>query len=112
MLGNGYLTEAAPWTAIKTDPARAGTVVNVGLNLVALFARLSSPFIPFAAASIAEAIGEESPAPWPASGEGGLGLPKFLEAGRVIRAPEVLFRKVENEQVEAWRVRFGGREAG
>ncbi len=112
VLGNGYLTEAAPWTAIKTDPARAGTVVNVGLNMVALFARLSSPFIPFAASSIAEALGGVNLAVWPAPGMGSFGLPEDLEPGRVIRAPEVLFRKVENEQVAAWRERFGGPEAG
>lgn len=107
VLGNGYLTEAAPWTAIKTDPARAGTIVNVGLNLVALFARLSSPFIPFACETIAEAIGEEWPLAWPAA----QGLPDFLDAGRTIRAPEVLFRKVEETQVAEWRERFGGPEA-
>ncbi len=107
VLGNGYLTEAAPWTAMKTDPARAGTIVNIGLNLVALFARLSAPFIPFAAADIAAAIGEPSPGDWPAAGAG---LPDYLEAGRTIRAPEVLFRKVENDQVAEWRARFGGPE--
>ncbi|HEX7945582.1 MAG TPA: methionine--tRNA ligase [Phenylobacterium sp.] len=107
VLGNGYLTEAAPWTAMKTDTVRAGTIVNIGLNFVALFARLSAPFIPFAAADIAEAIGEPSPGDWPAAGAG---LPDYLEAGRVIRAPEVLFRKVENEQVAEWRARFGGPE--
>ncbi|WP_293903288.1 methionine--tRNA ligase [Phenylobacterium sp.] len=111
VLGNGYLTEAAPWTAIKTDVARAGTVVNIGLNLVALFARLSSPFIPFAAARIADAIGEASPGPWPAPGVGSLGLPDDLEPGRPIHAPEVLFRKVENDQVAEWRARFGGPES-
>ncbi len=110
VLGNGYLTEAAPWTAMKTDVARAGTVVNVGLNLVALFAMLSAPFIPFAAARIAEALGEPEPKDWPMTGAGGLGLPAFLEAGRPIRAPEVLFRKVEDTQVAEWRERFGGPE--
>jgi hypothetical protein len=29
----------------------------------------------------------------------------------VVKAPEVLFRKVEGDQVEAWRARFGGPEA-
>ncbi len=106
VLGNGYLTEAAPWTAMKTDVVRAGTVVNVGLNLVALFARLSAPFIPFAAGRIAEALGEPEPNAWPELG----GLPTFLAPGGPIRAPEVLFRKVEDAQVAEWRERFGGPE--
>jgi len=48
VLGNEYLQEAAPWTAIKTDPERAAVVVRTALNLVDLFARVSAPVIPFA----------------------------------------------------------------
>ena len=47
VLGNEYLTEAAPWTALKTDRDRAAVIVRTGLNFVALFARLIGPFIPF-----------------------------------------------------------------
>jgi methionyl-tRNA synthetase len=107
VLGNGYLTEAAPWTALKTDPERAAVAVRMGLNLVALFARLSSPFIPFTAAVIAESVGEPADAGWP-SAEAAL---KGLEPGRAVRAPEVLFRKIEDAQVAEWRERFGGPEA-
>ncbi len=109
VLGNGYLTEAAPWTAMKTDVERAGTVVNIGLNLVSLFARLSAPFIPFAAARIAEGLGEPEPTQWPDLADG---LPMFLTVGAPIRAPDVLFRKIEDAQVSEWRERFGGPEAG
>ena len=108
VLGNQYLTEAAPWTAFKTDPERAGVSVRVGLNLVALFARLSAPFIPATAKVIAEALGDADVAGWP-SGEGD--LLTALEPGRAIRAPDVLFRKVEDTQVAEWRERFGGPEA-
>ncbi|WP_421935793.1 methionine--tRNA ligase [Phenylobacterium sp.] len=107
VLGNQYLTEAAPWTAFKTDPVRAGVSVRVGLNLVALFARLSAPFIPATAKVIAEALGDAEVAGWP-SGEGD--LLTSLEPGRAIRAPDVLFRKVEDTQVAEWRERFGGAE--
>lgn len=106
VLGNQYLTEAAPWTAFKTDPVRAGVSVRVGLNLVALFARLSAPFIPSTAALIAEALGEAEVGGWPSGDE----VLTTLEPGRAIRAPEVLFRKVEPEQVAEWRERFGGPE--
>jgi methionyl-tRNA synthetase len=106
VIGNQYLTEAAPWTAIKTDPARAAVAVRYGLNLAALFAKVSEPFIPFAAEKIAQALGEPFPGRWPSlDGEGVLSA---LEPGRPIRAPEVLFRKVEAEQAAAWRERFGG----
>ncbi|MBR7620283.1 methionine--tRNA ligase [Phenylobacterium sp. 20VBR1] len=108
VLGNQYLTEAAPWTAIKTDPARAAVAVRTGLNLVALFAKVSEPFIPFAAEKIAGGVGEAYPGQWP-TGEGAAVL-DILPAGRPVAAPEVLFKKIENDQVAAWLERFGGPE--
>jgi methionyl-tRNA synthetase len=109
VLGNQYLTEAAPWTAIKTDVERAAVVVRTGLNLVALFAKVSEPFIPFAAEKIALAVGEGFPGAWPT--EEGAAVLDILPAGRKVAAPEVLFKKVENEQVAEWLERFGGPEA-
>ncbi len=109
VLGNQYLTEAAPWTAIKTDRDRAAVAVRTGLNLVALFAKVSEPFIPFAAEKIALGVGEAFPGRWP-QGEGAA-LLEVLDAGRAVQAPDVLFRKIENDQVAAWRERFGGPDA-
>jgi len=106
VLGNEYLTEAAPWTAIKSDPERAAVIVRTGINLVGLFARVSAPFIPFAAEKVAEAVGEPYPAAWP--GHDGAEELQRIEAGRGVRAPEVLFRKLEDEQIAAWKVQFGG----
>jgi methionyl-tRNA synthetase len=106
VLGNQYLTEAAPWTAIKTDPARAAVTVRTGLNLVALFAKVSEPFIPFAAEQVAIAVGEPFPGRWPKPGE----ALSALEPGRRVKAPEVLFRKIEDAQVAEWSARFGGAE--
>jgi methionyl-tRNA synthetase len=108
VLGNQYLTEAAPWTAIKTDRDRAAVAVRYGLNLAALFAKVSEPFIPFACEKIGEALGEPFPATWPSLD--GQGVLSALPPGRAIRAPEVLFKKVENDQVAEWRERFGGPE--
>lgn len=106
VLGNQYLTEAAPWTAVKTDRDQAAVSVRMGLNLVALFARVSRPFIPFTCEGVSAAVGEDPGAGWP---DAGAPL-DLLPAGRDVRAPDVLFRKVEAEQVEAWRARFGGPE--
>jgi len=110
VLGNQYLTEAAPWTAFKTDPERAGVAVRTGLNLVALFAKVSEPFIPFAAETIALSVGEPFPGRWPdLTGEG---LLSALPPGRAVKAPDVLFAKIDEDQVAAWRERFGGPEEG
>ena len=109
VLGNEYLTEAAPWTAIKTDPARAAVIVRTGINLVGLFARVSAPFIPFAAQTVASAVGDPWPGAWPGA-DGARELAR-IEPGRAVKAPEVLFRKLEDEQVAEWAVRFAGTSA-
>ncbi len=108
VLGNEYLTEAAPWTAFKTDPERAGVIVRTGLNLVALFAALSAPIIPFTAAKIAGAVGLEPPLPWP-SDDAEAELNRLTQ-GALVSVPDVLFRKIEDEQVAAWTERFEGAE--
>ena len=107
--GNEYLAEAAPWTAIKTDPARAAVITRTALNLVALYARLSAPFIPSAAKTIAGAVGQgEVAQTWPQADEAWWSV---LPAGRTVQTPEVLFRKVEDTQLAEWAERFGGAEA-
>ena len=114
VLGNEYLQEAAPWTAIKTDPDRAAVIVRTALNLVALVARVSAPVIPFAAETIARSVGDLWPPSWPT----GAGDPAAvaaelsrIEPGRPVAAPPVLFRKIEDAQLDEWRVRFGGQAA-
>ncbi|HEY0053082.1 MAG TPA: class I tRNA ligase family protein, partial [Caulobacteraceae bacterium] len=108
VLGNEYLQEAAPWTALKTDRDRAAVGVRTGLNLVALFARLAAPVIPFSADKIAASVGE-SDLSWPGADEP---LLDRLPRGQVVAAAEVLFRKIEDAQVAEWTERFGGAEQG
>ena len=84
-LANAYLSEAAPWTAIKTDRTRAATIVHTSLNLVRIAALAAWPFIPFAAEEVLDCLGE--PVTWPASAG-------TLPAGRQIRVPPVLFPKI------------------
>ncbi|HWA89609.1 MAG TPA: methionine--tRNA ligase [Rhizomicrobium sp.] len=105
--GNEYLTRAAPWTHVKTDRARAGVAVRMGLNLVHLFGHLAWPIIPDSARAIHEAI-QEAPdvIGWPTTA-----MEDFLDdldRGMPIRPPEVLFAKITDEQIAEWKIRFGG----
>ena len=106
VLGNEYLTEAAPWTAFKTDKEKAAMIVRTGINLVALYARLTQPFIPFTAGIVAEAVGETQASVWP-SANGRAELNR-LESGRPVKAPPVLFKKIEDADIVEWTARFGG----
>ena len=109
VLGNEYLQQAAPWTAIKTDPVRAAVVVRTALNLAALFGRVAAPFIPFAAERIAASVGDTDAASWP-SQDISAELARIAPGVRV-SAPEVLFKKIEDMQLAEWTERFGGAEA-
>lgn len=107
VLGNEYLQVAAPWTALKTDRDRAAVGVRTGLNLVALFARLASPILPFTAGKIAASVGA-SDLSWPGVDES---LLDVLPVGQAVAAQGVLFAKIEDAQVAEWSARFGGAEA-
>jgi methionyl-tRNA synthetase len=54
------------------------------------------------------AVGEVWPPAWP-SAEAAAELSR-LEPGRPVRAPEVLFRKIDEDQIAEWTERFGGAE--
>ena len=107
VLGNDYLTKAAPWTLIKTDTDRAAASVRMGLNLVHLFGHLSWPLIPTAARAIHNAVMEAPELiPWP--DEPMVEFLDGLEPDAEIRPPEMLFAKITEEQIAAWEARFGG----
>ncbi|WP_296818710.1 methionine--tRNA ligase [Brevundimonas sp.] len=107
VLGNEYLQEAAPWTAFKTDVDRAAVGVRTGLNLVALFARLAAPILPFAAERIAASVGSTDLS-WPSADEDLLGV---LAPGQTVQAGGVLFAKIDDAQVAEWAARFGGSDS-
>ncbi len=104
--GNEYLQIAAPWTAFKTDPARAAAGVRAGLNLIALFALLSAPIIPATAEKMLAIFGldPKDSGKWPTSAKEALGV---LKPGRPFKPADVLFKKIEDEQVAEWRRKFG-----
>ena len=107
MLGNEYLAEAAPWTAIRTDKDAAALSVRVAFNLIRLFAILSAPVIPIAAETMAGCIGlKAADLKWP-KGKVSDEL-EVLKPGHAFDIPSVLFAKVAPEQVAAWEAQFGG----
>jgi methionyl-tRNA synthetase len=106
VLGNEYLQEAAPWTAIKTDRDRAAVIVRTALNLVGLFARVAAPVIPFTAEKMLDAVGGAYPPTWP-SLDASAELSR-LKPGQAITTPEVLFAKIEDAQIAEWTERFAG----
>jgi methionyl-tRNA synthetase len=105
--GNEYLQAAAPWTAIRTEPARAAAITRFALNLIRLYAVLSRPFIPFASDAMLAALHLES-ADWPDD------VPAALEAlvpGHRFAVPDLLFAKIDDARRDAYEARFAGKIA-
>ena len=103
--GNEYLQAQAPWTTFKTDPDKAAAQVRLALNLIPLYAVLSAPFIPSAAASMLEAM-KVTDMPWPDDVPAALGK---LATNHAFEVPEVLFAKISDEDRENWSERFAGK---
>ncbi len=93
-LGNKYLTDNEPWKIFKTDSVRVGTILNINLQICAALATLSQPFLPFTSAKLLNMLGLELLKWDDAAGT------QALKAGHVINQPELLFSKIEDEQIQ------------
>ena len=105
--GNEYLTKAEPWVKYKSDVDAAAVGVRTGLNLAALFGILCLPVIPETGAKILDALGVPDDKRTFQFGD----IAALLDAlprGHAITPPDVLFQKIEDEQVAAWTEQFGG----
>jgi methionyl-tRNA synthetase len=104
VVGNEYLQAAAPWSAVKTDPARAEAIVRLSLNLIRVYAILSRPFIPDVATAMMAAMGSDDWT-WPDHLAEAL---RALPPGHAFTVPENLFRKITDEERADWQQRFSG----
>lgn len=93
-LGNKYLTDSEPWKIFKTDPERVKTVLNISLQIVANLAVLSEPFLPFTAKRLRDMLNMPL-LNWEDAGK------VLLNESQVINQPELLFEKIEDEQIQA-----------
>jgi methionyl-tRNA synthetase len=88
----------------KTDPAQAAVQTRLALNLIRIYAVLSEPFIPDAAATMLAALKTDDRS-WPMDVPAALAA---LPAGHAFETPDVLFRKIADEEREEWQQRFAG----
>ncbi|MEO0484277.1 MAG: methionine--tRNA ligase [Pseudomonadota bacterium] len=104
VLGNEYLQDVAPWSTFKTDPDQAAMQIRLALNLIRVYAVLSAPFIPTAAASMLSGMNTLD-MEWPEDVEAALSA---LPAGHEFTVPDVLFAKITDDQRAEWAERFSG----
>ncbi|MEM1539838.1 MAG: methionine--tRNA ligase [Candidatus Bathyarchaeia archaeon] len=90
-LGNQYLNEKEPWNLIKSDGAKAATVIYVAAQLVKALAITSAPIIPFTAEKLWKTLnlpGSVHEQKWDEA-------LKPLPASHKINEAKPLFRKIE-----------------
>jgi len=103
--GNEYLQAAAPWSTFKENPDQAAAQIRMALNLIRIYAVLSAPFMPDASETLMGAMQTKDDS-WPAD------VQKALEAlapGHAFTVPDVTFRKITDDERDAWKERFAGK---
>jgi methionyl-tRNA synthetase len=106
-LGNQYFQENTPWTLIKPEAGakekkRCATVLNICCNIVKTLAEFIEPFLPFTSKEIFSQLNIDF--------SSGLDYKMHLdlEPGSLIGEPRVLFRKLEDKEIEMFKKKFGG----
>jgi methionyl-tRNA synthetase len=100
-LGNKYLADEEPWKLIKTDEARTQTIMYVALQIATALAALSEPFLPFTSNKLSKILnvisneGEKS-LRWNDISE----KESLLPSNHQINKSELLFRKIEDAEIE------------
>ena len=99
-LGNKYLADEEPWKVIKEDPERTGTILYVGLQVAAAMAVLSEPFLPHTAKKL-KSILDLDPVDATLAWSSLVTDETLLKEGHQINKSELLFRKIEDAEIEA-----------
>ena len=94
-IGNKYLAETEPWKLAKTDMNRVATILNISLQIAANLSIAFEPFLPFSSEKLRRMLSMET-FYW-----NELGKTDLLAEGLQLGTPELLFEKIEDEQVEA-----------
>ncbi|TFK75212.1 methionyl-tRNA synthetase [Pluteus cervinus] len=103
--GNNYLQSSGLNKALMTsNPKRCAQVVSRAINLIYVLSALIYPFMPATSASILNQLN----APVRTVPEV---LANDILAGHTIGMPEHLFKKIEENMAEKWRIQFGGSDA-
>ena len=94
-LGNKYLADEEPWKQQKTDPERVKTIMYNGLQIAAVLAIASTPFLPHTADKLKQILGLPLESKWD-----DLAQTEFVSAGTVLAPSELLFSKVEDDDIQ------------
>ncbi|XP_015586892.1 methionine--tRNA ligase, cytoplasmic isoform X2 [Cephus cinctus] len=107
--GNQYMQSQEPWVKVKgtdDDKKKAGTVIGICCNLVALLSALLAPYMPNTSREVRSQLGLDK------SSYGYIPdtITTILPAGHTIGKPSPLFTKIDDQKVEELRKKYGGKQ--
>ncbi|KAJ8259435.1 hypothetical protein GJAV_G00169230 [Gymnothorax javanicus] len=111
--GNQYIQVNEPWKKIKggeQERQRAGTVTGVSVNVACLLSAMLHPYMPTVSDTIRQQL-QAPPSSIAAMLRGAGSFVCALPAGHRIGTVSPLFQKLEADQIEALRKRFGGQQS-
>ncbi|MEK6979464.1 MAG: methionine--tRNA ligase [Candidatus Micrarchaeota archaeon] len=103
---NKYFQDNAPWKLVKEgddSKKRCGTVISVLLHQVKDLAILLEPYLPQTSAAMFQQLGS-SPRKWDDLGK------LSLAGGTKLGIPAILFKKIEQKEVEALQQKYAGKQ--
>ena len=96
-LGNKYLADEEPWKVIKDKPERVQTQMYVALQIATALSVLAEPFLPFTTVKLANIFNLKAlHLTW----EDVTNKQELLPINHQINQAELLFSKIEDEQIE------------
>lgn len=105
--GNNYISVTEPWTVIKTDPARAAAVLRVCLNLIRIYALLSTPVMPETSAKILAKFGLNAADMPVLKGFNAAKEIEALQPGHKFEVGDALFERIAPEKTEELKAKYG-----
>lgn len=104
-IGNKYFTETEPWKTRKENPQASNNTLYVSVQLCAALSLLLEPVLPDSMKTLRSQLSLSNKLGWNDISD------QLINAGTLIEQGEVLFTKVENEQIEAQIKRLEDRAA-
>lgn len=93
--GNKYFTETEPWKTIKSEPEKCMNTLHVSMQICAALSILMEPIIPTSMQTLRQQLNYSGEINWKSISD------NMLAEGTKINFGEMLFTKVEDEEIEA-----------
>ena len=94
--GNKYLAENEPWKLQKSNPEKVKEILYVGYIIICYITILSEPFLPFTSKKLKSQLNLEAIKDWNDLDN----LNSKIDFSFQIQSEEVLFRKIEDDEIK------------